>query len=561
MPQQRNLALICLIAVFLLYPFYNLLSPQVWNYYGGTLAHFLPGIATLGEFTETYIYGAYKFNLLFVWLHKIMPLIPWVAIIFQLISLACYTATLWMIISPDKLFSKDSKNIGYIKMVAFFILLYPSISRVGITANSFLLATTSLLLCNCLIQNKQFNLKWLLKYIGCMAIYVFAFINVIEPAIAATLIVLGYLFLYTKQHAKTFLLLIPLMLVGTLTSYVIISSLDSIPLLKHTEKAMYFIGDGALNNSTYNKGLSEKEQIKLQALQTFFLSDEEELNEKFIFNMYALKLENETQLKVNVLNKIENTFQVLSEPIRLNSIQLITLAVWLIFLFIYQKKYRLKILVFTLGFLFMVLALAYGLKLDDRHLIYLIQVFGICALLHSITQQTPIKTFPILVAIVAFLFTAQIVIAAINGVEVRKKIHLQSLAVKEFLAMTKDKIVVMDSYSIAIYWGSVYHIVDLREIDKIVYYDFGQMPIIPEYKEILDKACHCNSRNPVAFYGWLQKNSKNVLIVSTDQRTAFIEKYMQVIKSYKIKFLKNDGNFTINKIKGEGQNLNYYTII
>ncbi len=548
-----------MLLMALVYLLYYSITPPVWNYYGGAIATIITGAATKGEFTDTYIYGFYRFNLLFVHLHNWIPSLPWVGIVFQAITFFCYTILL-KIISDKHHTEGGAKFLLLGKVLLFCMLIFPGVVRVGASANAFLLATVALLLSYFFFQSSYSNLKKAILYLLCMLLYAFAFINLLEPAMAASAMVLGYIYLFTKDKVKTFLLLAPLLVIGIFTATLIMSSMNEVPFLKKTEQALFYVGDGSATRHIPNQELSEKDKMKLQALETFFLSDEDELTEEFIFSMESLKLKSEKGLGYDVRKRLNQTYENIKAPALLNLIQLIAIGVYLIFLLLYIRQHKIKVIVFSLGFFIMVFILAYGLKLEDRHLIYLIQIFGICLLLIPIENQSSSSALKSLVFISLLLFIVLLVDAHIKSYKVQEKLKAQKIAVREFLQVTDGKIVVLDSQSISIYWGSVFHVIDLSKIEKMIYYDFGQLPILPKYKAFLDRTCNCNSRNPVLFYNWLKTNHKDIVFVSTKDRTSFLSKYMNTVHSYNLKFIEWPANYKITEIQGEGNNLYYFSV-
>ncbi len=532
----------------------------MWDYYSGTMAHFLSGIATRSEITKTYIYGFFKINTIFLWLHNQYPLLPAAGIIFNTIYISCYTILVNYILKHYK--KNNSNKIPYLILLISYLLMQPSITQPSISGNVFLLATIVYIYA---YETQSIYTFWqkLSLYTLLLSIYIFAFLVHVEPVIAASAITIGYLLLFHTLRLRQTAVLIPFIIVGIICVTIVTKSLQEVPFLYKMEQKLFYVGDG-YNDGGLTQHLSQKDSIKYEALHTFFLSDEAELNEDFINKIYLLKKTIQFHQLINVREATKQAWQVAEETILDNWQYLFLFAILLCACFYKEKKYTKQLLFYSTCFFAVLFFLAYSIKLENRHYVLLSQVFIFSLLIFLVRNKTS-TLLPKWAKYPAYLLLTTLLLIKILELNIQRKATLQTLqnihqAVKETNSIAENKLLILDSYSISLFHGTPYTVRQLDKPKSILYYDFGQMVLLPEYRNYLNKTCKCNALNPIEFYNWLQSQYSNVIFVSCADRVQFLKAYMKIVHQKNINFKKVAGSKSIYKLIGEGQNLAYFQI-
>lgn len=557
---QQQLLLFSFLFVLVCYGITYLLCPPMWDYYGGAVAHMINGSATYGELTDTYIYGFFHINKLFVWLHHKYPRIPSAGIAFNLIYIGCYVAIIRYFLWHYRQHYTDS--IPCWLLLLFYLLMQPIISQPTITGHAFMLATTALLYAYHFINQPQF-LPNIGKYLILLILYILAFIVLLEPAVAGSAIILGYLLLFHNPRTKHAVIFLPFIIAGVCVVIVVTSSLREVPFLYHMEQKLFYVGDG-VNDFGIIQQLTPSDAVKYEALHSFFLSDEGELNEIFIDKIYKLKKALQAKQSTDLSLAVQQAWQVSKRTILSHWHYLFLLSGLLFSCFYKEKRYVLSLFFYSACFFAVLFFLAYSLKLEARHYVLLCQVFIVTLIIYLVTYKLKTPT-PKWLRQLAFWWLIGMCICRfyeLNEKRTPTLITLQNISKteQEINVISKDKKLVLDSYSIALFHGTPYTVRQINKPKSIIYYDFGQMVILPQYNRFLDKSCSCNALNPVAFYNWLQSESANTIFVSSASRLQFIEKYMRIVHHKEIKFKKIEGYHAISKVTGEGQQLAYFKI-
>jgi hypothetical protein len=533
---------------------FSVLFQQQWDYYDGFVSHLVTGIATKQILSHFYIYGFWGIGYFF---KVIQPMfshtnsVGMMVVLFIGITGCVFTYLIW-----SQIGKKDYWTYGLCSALVLMIML-PVFFMPSLTGISFLICGTSLFIMLIYIQSEE---KSYFVYLIAILTYCFGMCIRQESGMGASLIVGLFLLLYSSNTSRTITLLIPFIFAGALISYFAIQSLSSVPFLHQTEKALYYIADGSHNNDFY-EGLSTKDSMKAKAIEYFYINDETEITPQFINYLYKKKIKNQRPL--HLLNNVETTWRVASSTI-LENIQYLFFNVFLFAWMLFRINWR--ILVFQISFWTIVGLLAFTIKLENRHYIYMSQLytFGNVFFLIQIYKRRPLIihknilwfNYIVIIGLFSFSFIDKVITIPINEERICKFNKVE----KEINVLAKDKVLLLDVCSNGIFHGTPLSLRKFGALKEVLYYDMAEMPLLPEYKSHLNSFCSCNSRNPDLFYDKLALMKGDLLIISSDYRLSFIKSYLKIVHHRNIIFQKKAGNFNIQKIETSFGVLNYYEI-
>jgi len=540
-----------------------IITPLEWDFYDGFLSHLINGIATRGVLSKFYIYGFFQIPKLYLYLQHIAGDVPWIGII-----------TLFFLVTANTLFvscvlfhiknrhpSLTFMRVFLFSVPLFFIIQFPVISRPSHTGLSFLLCGSALLFITTCGDGIT-GFRKVIMYVVLALIYFWGICIRLESGIGASIIVILFIVLISKQRILSLLKISPLLLVGLLTGIAIVSTLDSIPFLKKTEASLFYVSDG-VNQGNIFDGLSVRDSVKVQAVKRFFINDEKEITESFINDIARRKAAQEIAHPIEITQRLRKAWEIGHVAITAQYLVILINLLLLILIFLTDGR-KISILLFQIGFWAITFGLAYSVKLEERHFLYMLEIYTYCniALLaynFSILYERPLL-LKLFYSIVVLIFLNVIYIGHERSAIVSEKLHRYDMAEKEVNLMAKDKILLLDGDSKFIFHGGPFTVRHFPAPKEIVFYDMGELPILTQYNAYLDKLCSCNSRQVPVFYDYLLKNKGDVLIISTDSRNRFIQSYMKVIYNRDIRFNILNGKYEINAISPSDEHLNYYTI-
>lgn len=535
--------------------FLSFILQQQWDFYDGFVAHLASGIATRYALSQFYIYGFWKLGEFFRYVQPAFSAINTVGLTVNiLLGLlgGFFTLTLW------KSMKQYDVYYYFLSLLIVLLILLPTLFTPSLTGLSFLLCGAGLLA----IRAHTFERENYILWGSTLVLYYMGMCIRQEGGIGASLIVGGYLMLNISDLKKRLLVIIPFAIICFFISYQAFHSLDKIPFLRQTEKALYYVSDG-YQNSNYYTGLSTKDSMKAKAVEHFYINDESELTPDFINQLYQKK--KATQRPLELTANIIIAWQIASKTI-LKNIQYLFLNGILLLLLLYARKLGRTILLFQLFFWVVVFSLAFTVKLEDRHYIYMAQLYSFCNLLFIICVNSSLDLafrkimYRNLAFAIGMLLLFSLCKEAKAVPSARQTVHQLDQVESEINILARDKILLLDVDSKDIFHGAPLTLHKFNTASAIVYYDMAEMPILPEYNSYLNNFCGCNSRDTEQFYDKLEERKDQLLMVSTDYRITFMHSYMLIVHHKNIHFEKVAGRFAVQDIRTTSGYLHYYVI-
>lgn len=527
---------------------------QKWDFYDGFVSHLVTGIASKDKLSKFYIYGFWGVSSPFKLAQRFTNLnvIGLLANVIIAIVGGLFTVGLWKSIQGVR-----PLTLGFIIGLVLLVLL-PTFFTPSITGLSFLQCGAALWMIG--IVNIKRNNPWV--FIVLLGVYGFGMCIRQESGMGASLIVGTFLLLSTTDPKKMILLLSPFALVGALIVYFAFQSLAEAPFLHATEKALFYIADGGQNNKFY-EGLSSGDSMKAKAIEHFYINDASELNPAFIDRIYQKKLSQQKPL--NLLANMKISWDIASATILKNFIYIFLNLLILLFM-LRLGKWTGRILFFQFFFWTIIFILSYTIKLEDRHYLYMAELYSICNVLFAIKtlklSNYKVPSYLLLIGVMALLILS--LFSVINEVktiaQTHKELRQLDLAEKEVNMRAKGKALVLDVNSNGLFHSSPLKLRKFDQVSDIVYYDMAEMALLPEYNLYLDSFCQCDSRRPELFYTRLAGMKDETVIISTDYRVALLHSYLMLVHNKNLTFEKIPGTFAIQLLGSGKDQLNYYSV-
>ncbi len=561
---KQSLSVSALVASFVLLLGYMIIDFE-WDFYDSFNAHLLSGIATRGVVKDFYIVWPF-IPRIYIFLQKSYGNFLWFGVTFYFFLF--FANTVFALLAID-FFKRNFPYISFLKLFcAFFALLFcvqiVSVSRPSITGVSFLLCGSSILLVEVFFTRLNSLAKKTSLYLLVLFMFFWGACFRIDSAVAATIVVGIYIVLSSVNLKQSLLKAFPILCLLVILFSINAKRISRIPFLKETELALFYLGDGVNKNNLYS-GLSERDSMKAYAVNRFYLNDENELTISFIKGLVQKKLSAEKVTGINLFKRCQTAWQIAAPTILSNWHYLFLNSLSLFLVFHINNNNKFRILSFQILFWCVVFFVAYLAKLEDRHYLYMAQLFTYCNLL--LLFQPPNRKllgrkimYPI-IASISFLFCFLLIKTISGATVVNQNLENLSATEQEINRLAENKILLLDGDSKNIYHGPPFTIRRFETPQEIIYYDMGHLPLLPEYNIFLNNLCGCNSRNVVEFYNYLQENKGRLLIVSNDWRMTFTQSYLRVVHNKQFHYRKILGNFAVQKIQTGTNTLNYYEIL
>jgi len=549
-------SILFLLCFVLTYTGCCIVFPRQWDFYDGFIAHLIGGIATNYQLTQFYIFGFFGIAPVFLWGQKLLPhllVTGWVSLLMYLLSYTSMGLLLWQKINP-----RTWGNL-FLVLGIVLVIIMPTLFSPSLTGNSFILCGVALLGAYFLYFESQSSFWRNVQLVVAFSFYTFSYFWRQESAMGASLIIGLFLLAYSKQKIKTALFLIPFAIAGAIVVYGGYQSLNEVPFLKKIEAPLFYVADGGMNAESF-KGLSLRDSMKFRAVERFYINDEAEITEALVLEMVELKAK--TTKQINYGSKIKEAFQKAQQTIFDHLYYLLLNALLLALYFSTKLTQRVLVIFFNISFWLIVFSLAYSVKLDDRHYVYLSQLYSFCNLFFLIEQNRMVfKKW----SIAALLFIAVFTFFNewSNAQQYRQNSQLLRLVETEINTIAKNKMLLLDGHSKAIFYGSPLQLHSFDSVSSIAYYDMGEMAIIPQYKEYLDSLCRCNSRSVESFYRNLSLMHDSVVVISTEERMNFLTAYLSIVHGkdlQTVKIISSNNEQLISKIAIDNPPLYYFSI-
>jgi hypothetical protein len=547
---------------------FYLLTGIEWDFYDGFVTNFPSGYLTGEPYGDFYIYGFALMSYLYAFLHTVIQPVPW----FSLFSLFFFLAGTSIITSTllNLLQSRVKKqwHLFVIGSVVFLLLFVSSLTALSLTGISFLCCGIALIGISRLGNYRGRNAAY---YISFLIVYTWGFLMRFESGLGGSLIVGVFIILTANSFKQILKILLPPALIALSILYYVQQIAKSVPFLYNTEAAMVYVADG-VNDPDYYSGKSAKDSIKIRAVKGFFMNDEEELTEAFINNLSKYKAQAVENVHISWVERIQKAWAITLPCIKadltgcLLNILLLMMLLWLYINFKFSFRTLAALVLFQLFFWLVVFAVAYWVKMEYRHFSPMMQLYSICNLLFLFYRGSvcPVSfsapTSRIFFVVVILLLGFKLQGAAQKSSETKQTLKIQEEAVREVNKIAKGKILLLDVNSRQIVHGTVSSVVKFPDVKKILFYDMGELPIIPGYKKILDEACDCNSSRMKDFYRYLYQNRNDVVVISADSRVELISGYLRLVHNSDYRFVKMEGDYTVSNVLSSGGKLNYYVI-
>lgn len=562
-PAIKPLALLCISAVFssLLCAATWLLCPPEWDFYDSFVAHLCSGIATRNQLTHFFIYGFYAISKPIIWLQTNFKQVPWMGLLIT--GCLLISNTLFTYLLLRRFMQVASASLKYSLLALLPLLAATQIYgyyRPSMTGTGLLMTGCAFLLS----LELPFNGKrsWIFA-IAIIAWCLLATCIRFETLGGGLIIALyGLCNLSPAYPGKDLVSLIKRCLLPGLPALALVllitSGLQNEPFLKQTEVDLYIAADG---NSADREiaAVTPEDSIKEVAIKRFFLNDETVLTPAYIHQLALTTISNKQKLAGHSDQFMQRLWRLASPTLLAHWPYAVLNTLLLLFALLLSLKASMRMLVYQLLFWLVIFSLAYLVKLEDRHYLYLVQLFtyGNVLLFFKITQGK--NLLPLSAAGYLFAgFAVYNIHSHQPGVSQRLQ-HLH-LAEQEINSLTAGKILLLDGESKDVFLGTPFTLRRFAPARDIVFYDMGQMPVITEYRQHLDTLCQCNSRNITEFYSYLLSHKNELCIISTEERVTFITTYLQLIHQKCLPIHKQIGDFEIEKIERNTGKLHYYTL-
>lgn len=513
-----------------------ILIDPVWGFYDSFMALLASGSLNNVLLQESYHLGLRGLIPLLNFLHTHLPSFPWMGII--LLSSWLFVQTVFVYLLVNSLPHKQI-TILYIIFTWVLLLLFVfgfSYIEFSITGMGMLLPFTGIVIIYYSLKSSNYK-KWLALVVSSIAIFI-GFGMRIESGIGGLLV--GSIFIVSKTHKiKDWLkvLWLPVLIsVYHLVSYQM--SVQQNIFFNKIEPLVFYVTDS--KNKPAYKANDSIDSLKIEMVVSSCLIDSSVINYAFYSRLKEEKKHFEENLLFSpfeILLRIKNVVMptLLSYKLLTTSVILIfVLCVYIVFKNAGTRQLA-RLLFFNFSLLLVICFLAYSMKMEGWHYVPLIQILALGNLLFTreyilsyvLKNNVSIVLTSLMLLILLLHFIKE---NSTNHFSINEKVAQQNQIEKRY----EGKYLFYDVNTRELLDNYVFRLFNKR--DNIYFYDLAQMVYLREYAQQLNNLCYCNSFLPTEFFSFLKKNSR-VEYISTPQRVNLLERYMTIVRDYKLHFV------------------------
>lgn len=535
-------------------------TPIEWDHYDGLEASLKAGIGSDFRIKETYIYSYWLITYAIVPLQQYFINTPVITLFTLVVFFISYSFYTYACISDI-----PHKNHFYRLLIVLllFVVMLPAFAKLSKAGSSFMLTGLSLY-CAAFYASAASRQRQKIGIVFiCTLLFALGYLIRIESAFGATLIVGLYIAIIKIKEPKTLLYIAPLLLSGLILTILIFNTMNRIPFLKATEPALYYLADGVYR-PPIEKNHTAVDSMKILAISSFFLNDSKELSIDFINKAAAEKLSLEKTQEIKLIDRVKIAWQIAKPTVSYHYQYLVMCILLIVLAVFYFRSQSTPLIVFNILFWLITFSLAYLVKLEDRHYIYMSQLMIFCNLQFLLQKKffNPSLYNGLLILLIAVLgicihHYSRLVL---KSSALKKELQIRTLAEKEIDEVARGKYLFFDNNAIELYRSHIFDIRKFSGANRLLFFDMGQMPIMPEYKAYLDETCNCNSRDLKQFLKWMIRHQNEIVIVSSLSRTNFVSSYIKIVCNSSIIYKPFDKKYALQKVKLNSNSLNYFTI-
>ncbi len=127
-------------------------------------------------------------------------------------------------------------------------------------------------------------------------------------------------------------------------------------------------------------------------------------------------------------------------------------------------------------------------------------------------------------------------------------------------SLSRGGYLMLDQYSNLILDHRPGHNFTFTGPEHLLLYDCGQLILSEPYLSYHREVCDCNPLDNVEFYHFILRERDKVLILSNDQRMAFVFGYLRGMHGMAISYQEVDGEFAAHELRRFGMGLKYYRV-
>lgn len=415
--------------------------------------------------------------------------------------------------------------------------------------------------------------KW--QYLLAIISFVLIALLRVEFALLALIVFGGFVavqYQWLKQQWKW--LIAPVLFLIFMGGYLYVDRNYSSSFAKESDFSQYLIAD-ADNFDVLETFNNKKDSLRYLAAKELWLSDTTNLKIDFFRSLQQYKIGFSLNYFQHYFPKyFENANQLLWQSL-IDNLPFLILVLSLLAYFIIEsfwahKNIRQRWKVLLLPFLWQ-LALLWFLCYTVRMETTVLQPMLLVSVLFLLgTNNKP--TQPVLNdSIVLFSKSMLITILAINLLYAnyflyqhctsrKGQLNISKAVCNEANKLAAGKYLMLDTYSTDILDHRMGYNFVFNLPKNILLYDCGQLILTEPYLSYHAKVCNCNPLDNKAFYSFLLRNKKEVLILSEKSRMDFVTGYLQGMHQMKISYKPLQGNFIAHQLSDYGMNLHYYTL-
>lgn len=498
---------------------------SIWDEYDGFVSHLVVGKASNIYLPNLYIFGFLHLNQVLGWLQGFFDDINVVGLFYVLTCTFCFHVILRTVQA-----SSHTVLILVLPFAFYFVLTS------SLTGLSFILCATSLIQINRILLNNCFSFSLLIRCVVYVGLFVVGCLIRQESGFGASLIVFVVSSILNFKGPRSIIIYSIPILVSTLLLVYAYQTLQTIPFLWNTEKALYSLADGRAGNFTLYQHLNSIDSMKLRSVEAFMINDELVITEAFIKKMYEAK----TGAIVDadyLFNQISQSTEVIYYNIANNAF-LVYLFLSILFFFFYKTK-RGKTLFLIVGFLTaLLLSLSFFIKLEKRHFSYILIVFSfIIVACDQNIKQVELNALSKKV----YLFVLVLLSITLLSDYLLRKDMISSMDKVEgyLLNKSKDKTLILDGNTSDLFQSRSIQLRKYTETTTVLYYNMGEMNLIPEYKVRFDRFLKTNTSCLPCFFDAIASND-HVWYLSSPASVRFMRDYLRIIHAKDLEISYNE---------------------
>jgi hypothetical protein len=524
----------------------TLLTDPVWGFYEGFAAILMSGTVTDGPLTDFYFYGGEPLGKLLAPLHLMLTHWPWLGVAFCISLLFSVALSSWVMGHLiDRCAGRPQGTVLSWATPLFIVPCYGFvITEYSGSSVGFLTSASAVLGIWHITAKAGDPVRW-----GRVAMlsffYITAYFYRIDSALGGTFIALLFIGIVAPRPLwpRFRALLLP-GAVSVVFLMAIAYAYAQLPFLSQIEPYIYYVTDSRFQPPVSCQNAVDS--MKVEAIKYSFFNDTAQLNLALFERLVEQKSEAIASSGGASSRFLPVALSVMAPTMGSNRevtwvFALVLLCTIGLALVGTGWEAMLRLLAFNAMLWGTILVLAYSLKMEKWHYVPMLQtgiMFNLTAMVlfgGAVFGRHHKLTLGLWSVLCLAMLSGIVQDAGVLGGQAASR-HALLDRVQSYRG---DRVLYVDANAREILNGHVFRM--YRPMGKVLLYDQGQLSLIPQYRERLDRICNCRSAIFTEFMGYMKREGSNIMVLSSDGRIDLLSRYASTVHGLDIRFIPEDG--------------------